>query len=40
MQKYRTHKIEKLVRFEFSNFIFVTLQLMTSQNGLFGDSQY
>ena len=40
LQKYSAHKIEELVRFDFSNFIFVTSQLMTSQNGLFGYAQY
>ena len=39
-QKYSAHKIEDLVRFDFSIFIFVTSQLMTSQNGLFGHAQY
>ena len=40
LQKYSAHKIEGLVRFEFSNFIFVTSHLMTSQNELFGHAQY
>ena len=34
LQKYSAHKID------FPNFIFVTSQLMTSQNGLFGHAQY
>ena len=33
-------KNEELVRFEISNFIFETSQLMTSQNALFGHAQY
>ena len=33
-------KNEELVRLEISNFIFVTSQLMTSRNGLFGHAQY
>ena len=37
---YRAYKIEELVRFEFSNFIFVRSQVMMSQNGLFDHAQY
>ena len=40
LQKYSAYRIEELVRFELSNFIFATSQLMTSQNGLFGHAQY
>ena len=40
LQKYCVYKIEKLLRFEFSNYIFVTSQLMTSQIGLFAHAQY
>ena len=40
LQKYSAYKIEELIWFEYSNFIFVTSQLMTFQNGLFGHAQY
>ena len=40
LQKSCVYKIEELVRFQISNFIPVTSQLITSQNGLFAYVQY